>query len=196
MSRFEDFKIEFGVLTDFVGDDDEVVVIPNGVTEIAGWGFQGCNCVRKIVVPASVRNIDEYAFVECHGLRDIVVKHSNESFFSVDGCLFSKKPKVLLKVPDVNISHFKIPKGVTAVGNSAFLNCEKLQELVLPEGVTEIGEWAFFGCCCLKKIVIPESLCNIGDDAFNGCDSLKIFGKTGSFAEVYAKKNHLLFESI
>ena len=194
MSRFEDFKIEFGVLCDYVGNDD-VVIIPDGVREIAGWGFQGCFC-KTVVIPASVRKIDEYAFVECHGLRKIVVKSGNKVFFSVNGCLFNRKPRMLLKVADVSISKFVFPEGVTSIGNSAFLGCEMIQELVVPEGVTEIGEWTFFGCSRLSRLWMPESVLSVGEDAFTGCDLLKIIGKVGSFAEKYALENGIEFEVV
>ena len=46
----------------------------------------------------------------------------------------------------------------------------------------------------LADVEIPESVTNIMDSAFTLCDKLAtIYGKSGSYAETYAKKNGYTF---
>ena len=58
------------------------------------------------------------------------------------------------------------------IGDSMFLQCDNLQDIVLPVGVTSIGDYAFEGCSSLTSIAIPEGVTSIGYNAFYGCSSL------------------------
>ena len=62
---------------------------------------------------------------------------------------------------------------VTAIGESAFNNCDSLSSVIIPEGVTAIGKRAFNDCATLNSVVIPEGVTTIGVEAFWGCDSLQ-----------------------
>jgi hypothetical protein len=64
---------------------------------------------------------------------------------------------------------------VTAIGESAFMNCKGMANVILPEGIRSIGDYAFYGCISLGGINLPEGLCSIGSEAFSGCASIKDF---------------------
>ena len=53
MSSANDFIIENGILKEYTGSD-EVVVIPEGVTEIGGSAFKYQHKLTKIVFPESL----------------------------------------------------------------------------------------------------------------------------------------------
>ena len=59
-----------------------------------------------------------------------------------------------------------------AIGDSAFMNCTGLTNIVIPDSVTKIG-WHAFSDCGLKSIIIPKSVKKIEVDAFFDCSSLK-----------------------
>ena len=85
--------------------------------------------------------------------------------------------------------------NVTAIGNEAFKDCDKLTDITIPEKVTTIGDHAFDGCTSLgapnttsgptlmapakapaqsdeTSIVIPDGVTSIGAYAFQNCTSL------------------------
>lgn len=62
-----------------------------------------------------------------------------------------------------------VDASVKSLGVDAFINREKLTEVVLPEGITEIPDGAFSYCWNLEKIEIPESVVSYGETAFMGC---------------------------
>ena len=70
--------------------------------------------------------------------------------------------------------------------------------MTIPDSVTLIGNSAFQACYGLTSVTIPDSVIFIGWGAFkpdNGWGNLavKIYGKAGSEAEIYAKNEGLSF---
>ncbi len=62
-----------------------------------------------------------------------------------------------------------VESDVVALGEGAFNNCHKLEEIVLPDSITEIPDSCFFACSSLKMISLPNSLVRIGKGAFSSC---------------------------
>lgn len=68
---------------------------------------------------------------------------------------------------------FEFPKGITEIGEDAFINCTSLKNIAIQEGVTSIGDKAFYHCTSLESITIPDSVTSMGNDAFWECTSLE-----------------------
>ena len=85
------------------------------------------------------------------------------------------------------------PDGLKTISKNAFCGCTSLEEVAFPEGLEKIDN-AFAGCSALKKAVIPESVTEI--TGFTDCSDLIIYGKSNSYAAVYAQKNNIKFETI
>ena len=62
---------------------------------------------------------------------------------------------------------------VTGIGDYAFMDCVKLQSIVLPNTIQEVGYSAFQGCILLKNITLPQSVVTVGSYGFKGCISLE-----------------------
>ncbi len=64
---------------------------------------------------------------------------------------------------------------VTELANNAFMSCKKLTKVVLPKSVTKIGTSAFINCSQLKAVHM-SGVVEIGATAFSMCSSLdKLF---------------------
>ena len=73
---------------------------------------------------------------------------------------------------DYEIRKATVKYGITSIGESAFLGCRGLTELILPNSVTSIGDYAFFGCSGLTELTLPNGVMSIGGNAFEGCSGL------------------------
>lgn len=91
------------------------------------------------------------------------------------------------------LENIKTPPSLRIIDNSAFSTCENLRTVEIAEGCTHLGYRAFGNCKALEKITIPATVRQIGSECFLNCKKLTIYGKSGSYAEQYAKLNHIPF---
>jgi hypothetical protein len=182
MTDANDFQIENGVLVNYWGSADDVV-IPEGVTSIGEHAFSGHRFLTSVVIPDSVTSIGKYAFRGCWSLTSVVI---SDSVTSIDkqafyGCMCLTSVVIPEGVISIGFGVFAdcrsltsvvIPDSVTSIGEHAFAYCRSLTSVVVPDGVTSIGEHAFGDCKSLTSVVIPESVTSIGECTFFGCESL------------------------
>ena len=149
------------------------IEIPNSVTNIGDRAFCDCNNLTSIEIPNSVTNIGAYAFSGCNNLTSINVDINNQYYKSIDGNLYTKDGTTLIQYAiGKNDTYFTIPNNVTSIGESAFDECKKIENVEIPNSVTNIGACAFEWCLNLTNIIIPNSVTNIGACAFEGCPNL------------------------
>jgi hypothetical protein len=132
------------------------------------------------VIGSKVKSIGWDEFKGCDSLTNIHVDENNQNYMSIDGNLYSKDGKILIKYAVCKrATTFEIPNGVTSIGYGAFRSCRSLISLTIPESVTSIDGCAFSRCTALKHITIPSSIANIGFEAFAACRSLQYNEKDG-----------------
>ena len=59
----------------YIGKDSEVT-IPNSVTVIGEWAFEGCTSLTSITIPDSVTKIENWAFSMCTSLTSVTIPDS------------------------------------------------------------------------------------------------------------------------
>ena len=167
--------------------------IPNSVTSIGWYSFDGCRGLSSITIPNSVISIGENAFFECGGMTSIAVEEGNTVYDSRDncnaiiettsntmilGCQNTTIPNTVTSIGAgalqfcFGLTSITIPNSVTSIGNYAFGQCFYLTSIVLPNSVITIGESAFADCFDLTSVTIPNSVTSIGSSAFRNCYDL------------------------
>ena len=72
-----------------------------------------------------------------------------------------------------SLERVELSKSLSKIEDSAFLDCEKLNDIEIPDNITVIGAGAFLGCKNLN-IEIPDSVSKIGGSAFFEVKTVKV----------------------
>jgi hypothetical protein len=166
-------------ITGYVGSNLNVrnVVIPanlNGypVTSIRDYAFNACTSLTNVFVPNTMTNIGYFAFFSCPSLTNITVHPESVGYSSTNGVLFNKMQTTLVMCPKGLRGSYAVPASVTNIGDYAFIQCDRLTNVVIGTNVTGIGNNAFQYCSSLTNVVIPDGVVSIGGSAFMFCSSL------------------------
>lgn len=128
-------------------------------------------------------------------IRSITIADDNPYFKVVDGILYSKDGKTLVKYPALREgTDFTIDNTVEKIWDYAFECTQNLKNVVIPNNVTEIGTYAFhlssissvsigtgvqtipasaFESCLLESVDLDDNIKTIGDHAFYCCYELE-----------------------
>jgi len=168
----------------------ESITIPASVTTIGYGAFVSCEKFTSITIPKNVTSIGAAVFSLCSNLTNIEVDAENTKYDSRDNCdaIIETETNILIQ----GCKNTVIPNTVTAIGESAFQNCDGLTSIIIPTNVATIGESAFNGCSSLTSITISNSVTNIGSYAFRYCNDLTeiIFKGTQSEWEMIDKGDY------
>ena len=108
---------------------------------------------QTVSVPAKEGNILEYMLLE-------------DGTYGVYAGSEAKK-QTIITIPDVYNG-----ATVTQILSGAFMDFDKLQQVVFPSDLVRIGKNAFNGCISLDNVTMPDTVTEIGDYAFNDCQSI------------------------
>ena len=163
----------------YQGDAD--IVIPRmykgkPVTGISSGAIG--SSLYSLTIPASITYIAPDAFKGSYSsrshIKEFIVDENNTEFASIDGNLYTKDGKTLLRYAGgKEDTSFTVPSGVAIIGRNAFANAMNLESVFVSEGVEVIKESAFFYCVNLKTISLPESLKVVEGGMFYTCENLK-----------------------
>ena len=121
-------------------------VIPNSVTSIGAYAFQGCCEFTSIIVPNSVSSIGDFAFDGCSGLTSIIIPNSVTSIgdYAFVNCS---------SLSEVN-SNIEIP---FAISTGTFSGIQKNATLYVPKG-TKSKYQAFSGWTSNFKEIVESGV--------------------------------------
>lgn len=160
------------------------IKIPDGVTKIDSFCFDGWGRLKSIILPDSLLAIGEYAFSECDNLKSIEIP---EKVKIIKGGAFNQCSKLTI---------IKIPNGILEIGDNTFSFCESLAEVDVPPTVSSIGVQAFAGCESLKKLYLPESVKFIDESAFLYCPNLTIHCYENSYVHKFCLTHKIRVETV
>lgn len=131
-----------------------------------------CNTKGTFHISKNISAISANAFDDAH-ITEFTVDNDNPLFKTIDGVLFTKDGKRLIRFPQEKSGTYTIPAGVKTISQYAFKKSRKLTEIVIPDSVSNIGEGAFYGCRSLTNITLPKKVTKIHPYTFYNCLSLK-----------------------
>ncbi|MGI6700904.1 MAG: InlB B-repeat-containing protein [Christensenellales bacterium] len=191
-----------GLLFALINDDSEyevslgdetasVIEIPavyqgKSVTSIANNAFASNNvAISSITIPTSVTVIGDGAFKN-FALSSILVEEDNEHFSSIDGNLYTKDGKTLLRYAiGKEDESFTTPDGVITIGEWSLAYAHNLNSVSLTDLVTSIEDYAFTRCDRLQSVLLPDSLTVIKEGAFKECNELAHISLPASLTAIH-----------
>ena len=134
------------------------VTIPSTVTSIGSYAFRNCTSLESIEIPSSVATVETYTFYGCTALLTVTL---SESVTTVSAYAFYN----CTALQSINL------ESVETIGNYAFYNCNDLEAVDL-DSLTSLGTYAFRSCSSLTTVTIPEAITSLGNYTFYNCSSL------------------------
>lgn len=147
--------------------------IPESLKKFGKSAFWECKNLEIINIPEQMYDIRFGKLLESKSLKNIYVHPENKKMCDVDGVLFSKNKKILLKYPrNRTEKQYRIPDEVKELDTKAFKYCRFLDNIIFSD-LHRIAHDAFKDCSGLLNIVIPDTVYYMGGDTFSGCTNLK-----------------------
>ncbi len=137
--------------------NDGTFIIPEGITQIGKYAFEGCSNLVEMTIPAKVI-VEDYAFYGCKHLVKLRIGEG----VKIGDCAFDTAHDL----ESVMIS------SQVKLGQCAFMINKKLKQLSISSNVS-IGEYAFSLCQALTKLELGNNVI-LENRAFSGCNSLKM----------------------
>ena len=109
------------------------VYIPDTVSEIAAYAFEGCDELEEVSGCAGVEIIRYEAFDACRNLKNIAIPQNLKVI--EEGCFMNCD----------NLESVVLPETLQSIGAAAFAMSDRLSHIEIPDSVTYIGLGAFRG---------------------------------------------------
>jgi len=150
------------------------------VMEVGQNAFYGCSEITSIDLPYSVLRIVDGAFKGCSGIKQFTVNENNQSYKDVNGVLFSKDNRMLVKYPaKKENTEYVITEDVALICTEAFMDNSYLKKVNIGNFVTAISDFAFKNCTALEEVELGSNVRIIGSQAFNSCPKLTLVNAHG-----------------
>ena len=163
------------------------------VMEIDQNAFYGCTEVTSIDIPYSILRIVNDAFKGCSGIRKFTVNENNQSYKDVDGVLFSKDNRMLIKYPaKKETSEYVISEDVSVICTEAFMDNSFLKKITIGNFVTAISDNSFKNCTSLEEVELGGNTRILGVDAFKNCSPTVFDDEVKQSAKLYVPRGQLM----
>ena len=140
--------------------------IASFVTSILSGAFAENGDMASLGLPDSLSSYNRDVFDDCTKLQSFSISSSNTKYKVVDGVLYTKDGKTLIRYPIAKSgTSFTVPSTVTKIGYSAFYKNANLTKVVMNSPVAVIDEYAF-DATKLTTIDIPASVTTVNKYAF------------------------------
>jgi hypothetical protein len=171
------------------GKTDASFDIPEGVTDISDYAFEGCTALTALTnLNATPQAITAGVFegVDVSNIT-LYVPLGSMNDYKADPVWRNFKIEEMPAIGQCGDEVWweLLPNGTLTITGTWNMwdfsatkdapwkhNCASITEVIVEAGVTSIGNWAFVGCTGIVSLTIPAEIISIGSSAFAGCSNL------------------------
>ena len=157
----------------------------DSLLQIGKGAFIGCNQLKSIKLPKNITLIADSLFYDCSRLMNVKMDNVTiigaSAFNRCSSLNIDSLPSKLDSIGDLafcrsGLAFIFIPKKVSSMGNSIFLNCEQMDSVKFESGfpITRLPNNTFQNCTRLKSFTLSPSTTKIGANAFQSCSSISL----------------------
>ena len=151
--------------------------IPQSVQYIGTVCFFQCTKLQNVTIESSSISIQDGAFTGCSDSIEIIFINEINNYFITENKLMIRKNENKYTILSIlnNPETVEIPDDIINIGQYAFAYKTNIMHITFigSNKFTTIGNYAFSQCTKLQNIELPSSVISIGYCAFEYCDSLK-----------------------
>jgi len=158
------------IVPDYVSTSEGICRVVSIDASLFRWNEQYHNEITVLRVPDTVELIAGMRMVVPRTLRAFEVSPQNPKYCSVDGILYSKDMKNLIRCPPaIDTESVVVPDSVVSVDMYSFSICRTVRQIRLPDSVRFIGQGAFSYCNHVTDLQIPSTLEFAATLSFSNC---------------------------
>ena len=179
------------------------LTLPDGVQVIENSAFENCKTLENIEIPKNVTSIGSSAFKNCASLQTAVVNGSgsigSQAFYNCDSLTSLTLGDGVTSIGIElchgcdKLSEVKLGKYIENIPDSAFRLCQSLTTVTLPRFCKTVAANAFAEDVKLVSAYVPNTVTKIENNSFSYPAKMTMYGKSGSYAEEYAKSRNMTF---
>jgi DNA modification methylase len=174
----DDFIVKAGVATKYTGNKS-IVVVPEGVTELAPCLFWDNQVIEEVILPDTLVNISGDTFYNSASLKKVNIP-KNVKFMGNNPFAGCPNIEVINESP-----YFNLVDGI--LYNRDFTRLiyypisKKDDRYEIKEGCRILGKHSFYLCDNLKEVVIPSSIIKLENNPFSGCNQITLNNKSSYY---------------
>lgn len=152
--------------------------LPSTIEYIGEHAFFGCSSLTEIFIPESVTSIGETTFSSSLvNLEQIKVDENNPNYKDVDGVLYTKNGKTIMRYPpkkEHTGAEFIVPADVEYISSFCFADFaqDNLEQFVFPSNLKRIGTWSLKNTS-ITELNLPDNCELLSGNFVSGCLNLE-----------------------
>lgn len=180
-------------------DNDGVLTVPDGITEIGRYAFAYDESIKEIIIPDTVQTIDEGAFYDCLSVEKVTFGAGIEfidrnAFHNCENISYVNYTGTLLEWCQIDFCYTEEEQSYNIYHNPEYVNKfedkevrysnptffahdlhiggELVTEVTFPEELNVVKYATFARCTSITKVVLHENVKAIGFYAFVTCTGI------------------------
>lgn len=131
--------------------------------------FSYCGKLKVVRLGKGISAISSSAFNDCDKLAILDVDEENRSFCALDGILYSKDKKRVIRCPEgYNKDLITVLETVETIEPWCFSKCLNLVDVTLPKHLKKVGAFAFNECKNVISLTLGDAVEDFAPSALDG----------------------------